>query len=94
MIHHTMGTADECDKEEKDKNTAMEHLQTARNLFYQATEEVNTIIGGGNGWGNDSTLLSEPRTLDISGGDASTMTQQATLFVAGGNAPNAGTTAK
>ena len=44
MIHHTMGTADECNKEEKDKNTAMEHLQPARNSTILLDQQVQLFL--------------------------------------------------
>ena len=59
----------------------------------QATGEVNTIFGVGNGWVNDSAPPSAPHTLGIPGGARVTMIQQATIFLAEGHAHTAGTTA-
>ena len=39
----------------------------------QVTVEVDTIFGGGNVWGNDSTPLLSPRMLVITGGATVTM---------------------
>ena len=52
----------------------------------QATGEVDTIFGVGNGWVNDSAPLSDPHTLRIPGGAAVTITQQETTFLADGHA--------
>ena len=57
----------------------------------QATGEVDIIFKGGNGWVNDSTSMSSPRTLWIPGGAGATMTEQDTAFPAEGHAPTAGT---
>ena len=54
LTDHVTGAAAERDDEEKEESAAMERLQPARNLVGQASGEVNTIFGGGNGWGNDS----------------------------------------
>ena len=59
-----------------------------------ATREVETIFGGGNGWGNNSAPPSAPLMLGITGGAAVMMPQHATTFTSGGNAHMAGKTAQ
>ena len=68
-------------------------MQSVRNPVYQATGEVDTIFGGGNGWGNKSAPLSDPRTLGIPGGATVIITQQATTLPVGVNTPMERTTA-
>ena len=63
------------------------------NPVEQATGEVKTIFGGGNGWGNKSAPPLALCTLGIPRGAVMMITQQATTLPARGNAPMAGTTA-
>ena len=60
----------------------------------QATGEVKTIFRGGNGCGNESVPLLEPRTLGIPGGYTVIIAQQVKMLPAEVNAPMAGTTAQ
>ena len=52
----------------------MERFHPSMNLSNHATGDVNAIFGGSGGRGNDSILLSVPRTLGISGVSALTTT--------------------
>ena len=60
----------------------------------QATVEVNTSVGGGNGWGNDSVPSLSPCTLGITGGAAVTMTHQPKTFLEEVNANKSGKTSQ
>ena len=49
LFRHATGTAKEREEDEAEGNVAGNHMQPARNPVDQATGEVETTFGGGNG---------------------------------------------
>ena len=87
LTNHATGTVAERDEVETEEGAARNRSQPARNRVDQTTGEVDTIFGGGNGWGKDSALPLAPHMLGIHGGSGVSMIQQATTFPAEGHAP-------
>ena len=78
-----MGTVVERNEEETYKSAARELSQPASDRVDQATGVVDTILGGGNGWGNDSGSPLAPSILGISMGSDEMTMQQTTAFEEG-----------
>ena len=93
LSRHAKGTANEREEDGAEENAARNLTHPARNPVQQATGEVETIFGGGNGWGNGSAPPLAPHTLGIPKGAAVMIKQQATKLPEGGNEPTVETTA-
>ena len=91
---HATGTANECEDDKAEENTARNRTRPLGNPVEQVTGEVETIFRGGNIWGNKRAPPPTPRKLGIPGVASVIITQQATTFPVGGNAPMARTTAQ
>ena len=65
---HATGTANECEDDKAEENTARNRTRPLGNPVEQVTGEVETIFRGGNIWGNKRALPPTPHKLGIPGG--------------------------
>ena len=94
LYRYATGTSNERKEDKLEENAASNCTYPASNPGDKATGEVDTIFGGGNGWGNESVPTSVPRTLVIPGGAVVMITKHAETLPAGENAPMSGTTSQ